>query len=109
MTETTTHTMHCGAAGCGSSVSLTIVRKNQPEPNQFKRALDVNDQEALELAACGLGWRRVVESKDLASLKAPFRCTRHTVGLVCDRCGFEVCSCMGGPRFDVRVGDKDDE
>lgn len=101
MTETTTHTMHCGAAGCNSSVSITTVRKSPDRP-QFKNAVAMVERDALAEAACCLGWRRIFETNE-------FRCLVHTDGLVCDRCGFEVCSCMGGPRFDVRVGDKDDE
>lgn len=102
MTETMTYTMHCGIAGCGCSVSITTVRKVTRDGDMFKNALAANDRAGLELAACGIGYRRIAATQEI-------RCTKHAVDLVCNRCGFEICSCMGGPRFDVRVGDGDDE
>lgn len=78
--------------------------------------------EAWDSALAALGWRRVGGPAEeirrvgtterlyvVPDAKTWVVCPEHAKGMVCNRCGFKACSCMGGPRFDVRVGDGDDE
>lgn len=69
---------------------------------------------AFAAVAVTLGWRRIGGAGDLRRVGATDKlylipdaktwivCPDHRKGCVCARCGFEPCSCMGGPRFDVR-------
>lgn len=78
-------------------------------------------QETYERAAVAAGFRRIGGAVDhvewrwrtdgspevvvIPDAKTWVVCPVHAKGTVCARCGFESCSCMGGPRFDVRIGD----
>ena len=71
---------------------------------------------AFAAAAVALGWRRIGgKGYTIADLpldgstqyivpdaKTWISCPEHCKGCVCAWCGFDPCSCMGGPRFDVR-------
>jgi hypothetical protein len=74
-----------------SKEHMDLLTGNARRANNFRTAL--ND------AAVTVGWRRVVRAN-----LVEYYCPDHVASLrlVCERCGFAECSCMGGPRLDAR-------
>jgi hypothetical protein len=75
-----TLSMACAHKGCESKLKLETV---------------VSDHSCWSVDALGaeLGWRRLAGTKEIY-------CPEHSGDMTCVRCGFQICSCLGGPRFD---------
>ncbi len=92
-----TRTFVCEHKGCQDSISLTTYRTDPA----FGLDGSGHHTQALELGAAYLGWRRV-EGEGIA-------CPKHAQDTRCMRCSMKDCSCMNGPRFDVRRADSGED
>ena len=92
----TTHRLECASDGCPDRLHLQ---------RDTGHAIGVDDiYAALVVSGIYLGWRRNIETQQI---HCPWHA--HELHLVCVRCLHRDCFCMGGPRFEARPGDPEDE